>query len=80
MPEGETGEIAAGVGVAPGTGDDGEVFVGMVVAGGGMVDDGCCFASEEDEKMAAVTAEPANAEAAAIRAKVVLDIVGRVTG
>ena len=78
MPEGETGEDAVGVGVAPGAGDNGEVFVGVVVEGGGTVSDGCCFGFEEDEKTAAVTAEPANAEAAAIRARVVLDIVDRV--
>jgi hypothetical protein len=76
IPEGETGEIVAGVGGLPG-----EVLTGAVVVGLGVVveDLGCCFGLEEEEKMAAVTAEPANAEAAAMRARVVLDMmVGRV--
>jgi hypothetical protein len=75
IPEGETGEIVAGVGGLPG-----EVLTGAVVVGLGVVveDLGCCFGLEEEEKMAAVTAEPANAEAAAMRARVVLDMmVGR---
>jgi hypothetical protein len=77
MPEGETGEIVVGVGGLPGTGESGEVLVGVVVVGLGVVveDLGCCFGLEEEEKMAAVTAEPANAEAAAMRARVVLDMV-----
>jgi hypothetical protein len=76
MPEGETGETVAGVGGLPGTGESGEVLVGAVVVGLGVVveDLGCCFGLEEEEKMAAVTAEPANAEAAAMRARVVLDM------
>ena len=49
----------------------------MVVAGSGDVGDGWCFGfDDEEEKMVAVMAEPANAEAAAMRARVVLDIVG----
>src|SRR3954451_15100359 len=76
MPTGETGEVVAAVGVAPGTGDGGKVFVGLVVLGTEVVLNGfdCCFGFEE-EKMAAVTAEPVNAEAAATRARVFLDMV-----
>jgi len=72
MPVGETGEIVAGIGGLPG-----EVLTGAVVVGLAVVveDFGCCLGLEEEEKMAAVTAEPANAEAAAIRASVVLDMM-----
>ena len=72
MPEGETGEMVAGLGGLPG-----EVLAGAVVVGLGVVVEGlgCCFDLEEEEKMAAVTAEPANAEAAAMRARVVLDMM-----
>lgn len=76
IPEGETGEIVPGVGGLPG-----EILIGAVDVGLGVVveDLGCCFGLEEEEKMATVTAEPANAEAAAMRARVVLDMmVGRV--
>jgi hypothetical protein len=79
MPEGETGERVAGVGVAPGTGDGGDVFVGVVGIGMVVEGCGCCFGFEV-EKMAAVTAEPAKAEAAAMRARVVLDMVDGVRG
>jgi hypothetical protein len=77
-PEGKTGEIVAGVGGLLRTGESGEVLIEAVVVGLGVVveDLGCCFGLEEEEKMAAVTAEPANAEAAAMRARVVLDMVG----
>jgi hypothetical protein len=80
MPVGETGETVAGVGVVPGTGDGGDVFVGLLVVGLGTVVEGfgCCLGFEE--KMAAVTAEPAKAEAAAMRARVVFDIVERGLG
>jgi hypothetical protein len=74
MPAGETGEAVAMVDVAPGTGDGKEVLVGAVAVGEGF---GCCFGFEVEEKMAAVTAEPAKAEAAAMRASVVLDILDR---
>jgi hypothetical protein len=77
MPEGETGEIVAGVGGLSGRGDGGEVLIGAVVVGLGVVveDLGCGFGLEDEEKMAAVTAEPANAEAAPMRARVVLDML-----
>ena len=80
MPDGETGETVADIGVMPGSGDGGEVFVGVVAVMTGVVVDGfgCCLGFEEEEKIAAVTAEPANAEAAAMRARVVFDIVDRV--
>jgi hypothetical protein len=76
MPEGETGEIGVGVGGLPGTGEGGEVLIGAVVVGLGVVVEGlgCCFGLEEEDKMAAVTAEPAKAEAAAMSARVVLDM------
>ena len=79
MPEGETGEIVARVGGLPGTGEGREVLIGAVVVELGVVVEGlgCCFGLDEEEKMATVTAEPANAEAAAMRARVVLDMMGR---
>jgi hypothetical protein len=82
MPVGETGETVAGVGAVPGTGDGGDVFVGLLVVGLGIVVErfGCCFCLEVEEKMAAVAAEPAKAEAAAMRARVVFDIVERGLG
>lgn len=82
MPAGETGETVAMVDVARGTGDGTEALVGAVAVGIGVVGEGfgCCFGLEDEEKMAAVTAEPAKAEAAAMRASVVLDIWDRVCG
>jgi hypothetical protein len=69
-----------GIGVVPGTGDGGDVCVAVIGIGVVVEGFGCCFGFVEEEKMAAVTAEPANAEAAAMRAKVVLDIVDGVRG
>jgi hypothetical protein len=82
MPVGETGETVADVGAVPGTGDGGDVLAGLLVVGLGTVVEGfgCCLGFEEEEKMAAVTAEPAKAEAAAMRARVVFDIVERRLG
>lgn len=72
MPDGETGETVAVVGIAPRTG-----AVGLGVVGEGFA---CCFGFADEEKIAAVTADPAKAEAAAMRARVVLDIPDRVRG
>jgi hypothetical protein len=82
MPDGETGETVAVVGIAPGTGDGGEDLVGTVAVGLGVEGEGfaCCFSFTDEEKIAAVTADPAKAEAAAMRARVVLDILDRVRG
>lgn len=75
MPEGETGEKLVDAGVATGTGDGGDVGVGVVVMGDVTLVEGfACFGFEE-EKIAAVTADPAKADAAAMRASVVLDMV-----
>lgn len=80
MPDGETGETVAGVRAVPRTGEGGEVLVGF--AGIAVVIEAfaCCFGFVEEEKIAAVTAEPAKADAAAMRASVVLDMVDGVSG
>ena len=77
MPNGEAGAAVAVAGVAPGAGDGGVVLLGVVSGGKRVVGKGSgrCFGFEDEEKMAAVTAEPAQAETAAIRASVVLDIL-----
>lgn len=79
MPEGETRETVVVVGVVPEAGDGGVVLLGGVLGPGEVgVGLGACLGLEDEEKMAAVTAEPANAEAAAMRARVLLDILGGV--